>query len=130
MLKLFIGALALVYVSSYEGFGLPVAEAMTSGTLVLLTNSSSLPEVGGPPDISIYVQNPREPLQIKDALTRMTRLPTEERAKRIQLARRYVERFGGGGEDGRKHGWNEMASLLAKHIRDRRKHRGRDCFYE
>ena len=40
-------AYALVYPSLYEGFGLPVLEAMTLGTPVITSNSSSLPEVGG-----------------------------------------------------------------------------------
>ena len=40
-------AVALVYPSLYEGFGLPVAEALASGTPVLTSNVSSLPEVTG-----------------------------------------------------------------------------------
>jgi glycosyltransferase involved in cell wall biosynthesis len=45
--SLFAGALLLVYVSYYEGFGLPPLEAMASGTPVLVGNRSSLPEVVG-----------------------------------------------------------------------------------
>jgi glycosyltransferase involved in cell wall biosynthesis len=41
------GALAYVFPSLYEGFGLPVLEAMACGTPVLTSNSSSLPEVAG-----------------------------------------------------------------------------------
>jgi glycosyltransferase involved in cell wall biosynthesis len=40
-------SLGLVYPSLYEGFGLPVLEAMSCGTPCLLANTSSLPEVGG-----------------------------------------------------------------------------------
>jgi alpha-1,3-rhamnosyl/mannosyltransferase len=41
------GATALVYPSRYEGFGLPVAEAMSLGTPVLAADATSLPEVVG-----------------------------------------------------------------------------------
>jgi glycosyltransferase involved in cell wall biosynthesis len=44
---LYAGALAMAYVSFYEGFGLPPLEAMASGTAVLAGNRSSLPEVVG-----------------------------------------------------------------------------------
>lgn len=44
---LYSGATALLYLSYYEGFGLPVAEAARCGTPALIANCSSLPEVGG-----------------------------------------------------------------------------------
>jgi glycosyltransferase involved in cell wall biosynthesis len=44
---LYSGARAFVYPSRYEGFGLPVLEAMSCGTPVVTTNVSSLPEVAG-----------------------------------------------------------------------------------
>jgi len=44
---LMTGARALVFPSSYEGFGLPVLEAMACGTPVLTSRSSALPEVTG-----------------------------------------------------------------------------------
>jgi len=42
---LYAGALIFLYLSMYEGFGLPVLEAMASGTPVVTSNSSALPEV-------------------------------------------------------------------------------------
>jgi alpha-1,3-rhamnosyl/mannosyltransferase len=44
---LYRGATALVYPSLYEGFGLPVLEAMASGTPVLASRAASMPEVLG-----------------------------------------------------------------------------------
>jgi len=47
------GAIALAYPSRYEGFGLPVAEAMACSCPVITCRNSSIPEVGG--DAVIYV---------------------------------------------------------------------------
>jgi len=50
---LYNGATLFVYPSRYEGFGLPVLEAMKCGVPVITSNVSSLPEVGG--DAAAYV---------------------------------------------------------------------------
>ena len=47
MPAIYSGAKAFVYPSLYEGFGLPVLEALACGIIVLASNSSSIPEVGG-----------------------------------------------------------------------------------
>jgi glycosyltransferase involved in cell wall biosynthesis len=47
MPKLYKGATALVFVSLYEGFGLPIVEAMASGTPVITSNISAMPEIAG-----------------------------------------------------------------------------------
>jgi len=47
LVNLYRGAIALVYPSLYEGFGLPVLEAMQCGLPVIAANAGSLPEVAG-----------------------------------------------------------------------------------
>lgn len=47
LLYLYASATVFAYPSLYEGFGLPVAEAMASGTAVLTSNVTSIPEVAG-----------------------------------------------------------------------------------
>lgn len=54
---LYAGADIFVYVSLWEGFGLPVLEAMAAGTPVIASNTSSLPEVVGTAGILVDPQN-------------------------------------------------------------------------
>ncbi len=61
---LYSGAIVFVMPSLYEGFGLPLLEAMACGAPVISSDASSLPEVGG--DAAFYF-NPRDP----DALAAM-----------------------------------------------------------
>lgn len=59
-------AIALVHPSLYEGFGIPVLESFACGCPVVLSNASSLPEVGG--DAAVYF-DPQSEASLKDALT-------------------------------------------------------------
>jgi len=53
LISLYTGAKVFVYNSVYEGFGLPVLEAMACGVPVVCSATSSLPEVGG--EAAVYV---------------------------------------------------------------------------
>jgi glycosyltransferase involved in cell wall biosynthesis len=74
-----------VFPSLYEGFGLPPLEAMASGTPVVTSNVSSLPEVAG--DAAMLV-DPYDPGALADA---MVRVLTDE-SLRKDLRRRGLER--------------------------------------
>ncbi len=62
---LYCYAQSLILPSLYEGFGLPILEAMSLGCPVIASNTSSLPEIGG--NACLYV-NPLETLELKEAM--------------------------------------------------------------
>ena len=63
--RLMTGARCLVFPSLFEGFGIPVLEAMARGIPVACANTTSLPEVGG--DLASYF-DPRDAASIADAV--------------------------------------------------------------
>ncbi|TAM61022.1 glycosyltransferase family 1 protein [bacterium] len=73
LLSLYRGATALVVPSLYEGFGLPVLEAMACGTAVVASRRSALPEVAG--DAAYYVDQPGDVEAWCDALGRIENDP-------------------------------------------------------
>jgi glycosyltransferase involved in cell wall biosynthesis len=87
---LYAGASAFAYPSLYEGFGLPVLEAMAAGAPVLTSSVSSLPEVAG--DAALLV-DPHDPVAIADGLRRLLSDPalaeelrTRGRARAAELS--------------------------------------------
>ena len=83
-------AMALVYVSYFEGFGIPVAEAMKCGVPVVCANASSVPEVAG--DAALYC----DPFDVDDIARAMLTIISDpalrERlsAAGLQRAERYT----------------------------------------
>lgn len=61
------GAIALITPSFYEGFGLPALEAMACGTVPIVSDRSSLPEITG--DVGLLI-NPDDPITITTAMMR------------------------------------------------------------
>ncbi len=94
LVTLIRGARAVVFPSLYEGFGLPVLEAMALGTPVITSRESSLPEVAG--DAALLV-DPYDADDIARAITTIVNdadLRTElSRRGRLQAAKFSVERY-------------------------------------
>jgi glycosyltransferase involved in cell wall biosynthesis len=89
LLQLYRNALALVYPSLYEGFGLPILEAMAAGIPVITSNCSAMAEVAGGAAILV---DPRSIDQIEQAMARIT-LDPEERSRLRKLSLSHVRRY-------------------------------------
>jgi glycosyltransferase involved in cell wall biosynthesis len=85
LIALYRSAAALVYPSRYEGFGLPLLEAMACGTPVIAARTSSIPEVVG--DAAVLLDPDEEPAWV-DAIRRVL----EDPAHAAQLAAAGVHR--------------------------------------
>jgi glycosyltransferase involved in cell wall biosynthesis len=87
---LYSHAAAFVFPSIYEGFGMPLLEAMACGAPVIASATTSLPEVAG--DAAVLV-NPQSPDQIADALVRVLNdaaLRESLRAKGLVRAKQFT----------------------------------------
>ncbi|MBO72717.1 MAG: glycosyltransferase [Flavobacteriales bacterium] len=92
------GAIALSYIPHFEGFGIPLLEAMKCNTPILTSNVTSLPEVGS--DAAIYVN----PESIKEIAEGMNKLYTDKnlRAELIENGQKRLKNFS----------WEKSAKLL------------------
>ncbi len=86
---LYSGARMLLLVSLYEGFGLPVLEAMACGCPVITSNLSSLPEVAG---TAALLVDPHDTRAIAAAIERLA-ADKETRARLIQAGYRQTRQF-------------------------------------
>ena len=88
---LYAGAEAFVYPSVYEGFGIPIIEAIRCGLPVVACTGSCLEEAGGPD--SLYVE-PDDAEGMADAILRCLN-GADGRQERIQRSQDYIKRFDG-----------------------------------
>lgn len=105
---LYSQAQSLVFPSLYEGFGLPVLEAMACGCPVITANTTSLPEVGG--DAVIYV-DPYDIDQIAQAMSQILNQP-ELRASLSQKGLKRSQLFT----------WDKTARQVGDILADNLKH--------
>ena len=88
--SLYKGAVALVFPSLYEGFGLPVIEAMACGTPVITSNTTSLPEVAGDAALLVDPESVDEIAAAIGMLVNDRALQEELRKKGYQQAAKYT----------------------------------------
>lgn len=93
-------AIAFVYPTLYEGFGLPILEAMACGTVVLCSNNSSLPEVYGDAAISFDANDIQE---IEKAMN-LILSNKDESIRLIELSKKRIAMFN----------WNITANEIIK----------------
>ncbi len=84
---LYSGALALVYPSHYEGFGLPVLEAMQCGACVIVSRDPAIHEVAG--EAAIYAESVREIAQAMQGILDNPERAAILRAQSIARARTF-----------------------------------------
>lgn len=87
--KVIGGAYALVYPSLFEGFGIPILEALQCNVPAIVSNTSSMPEVAG--EAALLV----DPTDVQDIATKMEMLYKDEflRTKLINAAKEQVKKF-------------------------------------
>lgn len=86
--ELFRQAIAFVYPTEYEGFGIPILESFLLGAPVITYRNSSTPEVGG--EHAVYVKNWQG---IKEATERLIAEPSGNKLKKLNAAKKYAEAF-------------------------------------
>lgn len=90
LFKLFVGSSGMVFPTLYEGFGIPLVDAMALGVPILTTNTSAVPEICG--NAVSYFSNATNVVAMANDLSAFWLNPTLRRAKLDQASRR-AKRF-------------------------------------
>ncbi|MDZ4844629.1 MAG: glycosyltransferase family 1 protein [Chitinophagales bacterium] len=96
--SLMAGAIALLYVSLFEGFGIPIIEAMNCGTPVITSNVSSMPEVAG--DAALLVQ----PESVSEIAEAMEKILKDTMLRKDLIEKGFVQK--------EKFSWDKTADAL------------------
>jgi glycosyltransferase involved in cell wall biosynthesis len=85
------GARLFILPSLYEGFGIPVVQAMASATPVLVSQNSSLPEIVA--DCGNYIQPPFGQNEISQGIEKALSLPSEKQQQLVLAAQKRAQQF-------------------------------------
>ena len=88
---LFQNCKMFVYPSLYEGFGLPILEAMQYNVMIITSNNSSIPEIGE--DAVFYLENVYDYLELEKLIEKVLNIIKEEKEKCIEKENKIVEKF-------------------------------------
>lgn len=100
---IFGAALALTFVPFFEGFGIPILEAMYAGIPVICSNTTSMPEVGG--DAVLYV----EPGNVRQIAKAMAKIASDSDLRDELIALGFTQK--------QNFSWNKTAGLLWESIK-------------
>lgn len=113
LVTLMQGAKLFLFPSFYEGFGLPILEAMTCGVPVLASRVTSIPELGVD---AVHYADPTDAVDIADGITQL--LENEEYRSHLKNK---------GFEQVKNFSWGKTASLMLESIRQETENRTQDA---
>jgi len=87
--QLYVNSAALIFPTLFEGFGLPLAEAMSCGCAIIASRRSSIPEIAG--KAALYF-NPDDPSDIAEKIRHFFDNPGEVQ-RRVQIGKKMASLF-------------------------------------